>query len=71
MPPVLLHGKGNTLGFALLGGGFLTFQNELFGSLVPGTLTITLAYGLLAALVLRRNRERAPTGATAVAYPAE
>ena len=56
-PPVLLHGMGNTLGFALLEGGFMTFQSELFGNIIPGTVTITLAYGLLAVLVLRRGRQ--------------
>lgn len=55
-PPVLMHGMGNALGFALLEGRLIGFENELFGNIIPGALTITLAYGLIAWLVMRRRR---------------
>lgn len=55
-PPVLAHGMGNALGFALLEGGLLAFNNELFGNLVPGSIIITALYGLVALVLVRRRQ---------------
>jgi membrane protease YdiL (CAAX protease family) len=67
-PAVLLHGMGNVLGFALLEGNLIAFNNELFGNIVPGSITTTLVYGLIAFLVWQRRnvspskeRDRTPT----------
>lgn len=70
-PPVLMHGMGNALGFALLEGNYITFNNELLGNIVPGCITITLMYGLIAVLILRRRHlNQLPEGEeTAVTQP--
>lgn len=54
-PPVLMHGMGNALGFAVLEGGLIAFNNEFFGNIIPGTVTITVLYGLIAFVLLRRT----------------
>lgn len=54
-PVVFLHGVSNAVGFAILGGNTIGYNNELFGAIVPGGITITLAYGLIAFLLLRRR----------------
>lgn len=55
-PAVLMHGMGNALGFAIVEGNLITFNNELLGNIVPGSITITLLYGLIAFLILRRRK---------------
>lgn len=56
-PCVLMHGLGNTLGYAILGVNFIAYNNELLGNIVPGSLIITLLYALIAMLVTRRHRQ--------------
>lgn len=67
-PAVVLHGMGNTLGFAILEGNLIAYNNELLGNIVPGSITITLIYGLVAFWVMRRRRMERPVmdGSTAV-----
>ncbi len=60
-PAVLMHGMGNTLGFAILEGNLIAYNNELLGNIVPGSITITIIYGLIAYLVLRRRGGEAKT----------
>ncbi len=60
-PAVLMHGMGNTLGFAILEGNLIAYNNELLGNIVPGSITITIIYGLIAYLVLRRRGGEAET----------
>ena len=52
--PVLMHGMGNALGFAILEGGLIAFNNEFFSNIIPGTVTITALYGLIAFVLMRR-----------------
>jgi len=52
-PVVLLHGVSNAMGFAIQGGNAIAYKNELFGAIVPGGITITLFYGLIAFLLLQ------------------
>ena len=54
-PAVLMHGMGNALGFALLQGNLIAFNNELLGNIVPGSITITVIYALVALLIWRRR----------------
>lgn len=54
-PAVLLHGMGNAVGFAILEGKILAYNNELFGGIVPGSITVTLVLGFVAFLVWRRR----------------
>lgn len=56
-PAVLMHGMGNALGFAILEGNLIAFNNELLGNIVPGSFTITLLYGLIASLILWRRKK--------------
>lgn len=72
-PAVLLHGMGNALGYAIVEGNFIAFNNELLGNIVPGSITITLLYGLIALLLLRRTRvQKAHTShATATVQPSK
>jgi F0F1-type ATP synthase membrane subunit a len=46
---------GNVLGFALLEGNLIAFNNELFGNIVPGSIITTLVYGAIASLVWQRR----------------
>ena len=55
-PEVLMHGMGNALGFALIDGNLIAFNNELAGNIVPGSITITILYGLIAWLIWRRRQ---------------
>jgi membrane protease YdiL (CAAX protease family) len=54
-PAVLMHGMANALGFAILEGDLIAYDNELLGSIVPGSITITLVYGFTAFLIMRRR----------------
>jgi membrane protease YdiL (CAAX protease family) len=54
-PAVLMHGLANAIGFAILEGNIIAFNNELFGSIVPGSITTTLVYGLIAFLIWKRR----------------
>lgn len=55
-PAVISHGIGNALGFALLNMEQISFSNELFGYITPGSIVITMIYGATAFLVFHRNR---------------
>jgi membrane protease YdiL (CAAX protease family) len=55
-PAVLMHGMANAVGFAILEGNTIAFNNELFGNIVPGSVTTTLVYGLIAFMILRRGK---------------
>lgn len=55
-PVVLMHGMGNALGFALLEANFLVYNNELMAHIVPGSITITILYGLIALMIMRRRK---------------
>ncbi len=52
---VLMHGMANALGFAILEGNLIHYNNELFGSIVPGSITTTLVYGLIAFSIWQRK----------------
>jgi len=54
-PVVFVHGMSNAVGFAVLGGNLMAYNNELLGAIVPGGITITLVYGLIALLFMRRR----------------
>ncbi len=54
-PAVLMHGMGNALGFTILEGNLIAFNNELWGNIVPGSVITTVAYGLIALLIWRRR----------------
>ena len=54
-PAVLMHGMANAVGFAILEGNVIEFNNELLGNIVPGSIVTTLVYGLIAFLILRRR----------------
>ena len=56
-PAVLMHGMGNTLGFAILEGNLIAYNNELLGNIVPGSIVITLIYGLIAVLIFWRRQQ--------------
>lgn len=70
-PAVLLHGMANTLGFAIIEGNLIAFNNELLGNIVPGSITITILYGLLAIWIMRRKQadETQVDRNTAVPHP--
>ena len=55
-PAVLMHGLGNALGFAVLEGKLVVYNNELFGNIVPGSITTTILYALVAIFILRRSQ---------------
>jgi membrane protease YdiL (CAAX protease family) len=54
-PAVLMHGMANALAFAILEGDLIAYNNELTGSIITGSITITLAYPLVAFLIWRRR----------------
>jgi len=54
-PVVFMHGVSNAVGFAIQGGKQVAYNNEMYGTIVPGGITITLIYGLIAFLILRRR----------------
>lgn len=56
-PVVLMHGMANTLGYAILEGNLLTYNNEVLGNIVPGSITITLIFALIAFLIMRRSQK--------------
>lgn len=68
-PVVLMHGMGNVLGFAVLERDLIAYNNELLGNIVPGSITITLIYALLAILILRRGRLNSATTSEKTAVP--
>lgn len=72
-PAVLLHGMANTVGYAIVEGKFISFPNELLGNIVPGSLTITILYALLALWIMRQKQVQEKTWAdgnnTAVPHP--
>lgn len=55
-PAVLMHGMGNAWGFAILEANFLADNNELMSNIIPGSITITIIYGLIALLIMRRDK---------------
>jgi len=54
-PAVVMHGMGNALGFAIVEGNLIAYHNEMLGNIVPGSITITVIYGLIAIVMLRRR----------------
>lgn len=70
-PAVLLHGMANTVGYAIVEGNFIGFNNELLGNIVPGSITITVLYALLAFWMMRQQQadETRLDGSTAVPHP--
>ena len=48
---------GNALGYAILEGNIIAFNNELFGNIIPGSIITTLVYGLVVFLIWQRNNE--------------
>jgi len=57
-PVVFVHGMSNAVGFAVLGGNLIAYNNELFGAIVPGGITISLVYGLMALLLMQRRKRK-------------
>jgi membrane protease YdiL (CAAX protease family) len=72
-PVVLMHGIANTLGFAILEGNLIAYNNELLGNIVPGSITITIVYGLIALWMMRRRQtsQALAGGRTAVPQPSK
>lgn len=55
---VLLHGMGNAVGYAILEGKLMAFNNELFGNIVPGSITVTLLLGLITLFIWQRSHTK-------------
>lgn len=55
-PAVLMHGMGNALAFAILEGKLIAFNNDLLGNIGTGSIAISIVYGLIAFVILRRRR---------------
>lgn len=62
-PLVLLHGMGNAVGYAILEGKLIAFNNELFGNIVPGSITVTLLLGLITLFIWQRSHTKQSQGA--------
>ena len=56
-PVVLAHGMANALGYAIVEGKLIAFNNELMGNIVPGSITLTAIYGLIAFLIMHWKRK--------------
>ena len=55
-PEVLMHGMANAVGFAILEGNLIAYNNEWLGSIATGGLTITVIYGLVALIIWARKK---------------
>ncbi|MCB0292649.1 MAG: CPBP family intramembrane metalloprotease [Calditrichaeota bacterium] len=60
-PAVIMHGMGNAVGFAIIEGNLVAFNNELWGSIVPGSIITTLIYAFIAIIIWRRPVNLAAT----------
>lgn len=55
-PAVLLHGIANTMGYAILEGNFITYNNEIMGNIAPGGILIVIIFGFISFWIMRRRR---------------